>query len=223
MKKTVQNLNYLLFACGIGCLLYYDGVRGLWLKGVTSLWFVALGAVNVVYALKQGFRNRRFLVFLELALVFAAAADVCLGIEFLLGTVVFALGHVFCFCAFVALEKLRKADFVPMALIALAALAVVFCSPWITLEDGFMRILLFAYAIIISAMLGKAVSNFRVTPTKARRLFALSSAMFWFSDLMLALHLFGSGGELAGDLCMYTYWPGQLLLAHSLYWLVEET
>jgi hypothetical protein len=42
--------NILLFIATILCLVVYDIFGGLWLKGFTSFWFVALGATNLYFA-----------------------------------------------------------------------------------------------------------------------------------------------------------------------------
>lgn len=46
--------------------------------------------------------------------------------------------------------------------------------------------------------------------------------MFWFSDLMLAIDMFGKSSRLVWILCSYSYWPAQNLLAHALYHFVNE-
>ena len=81
---------------------------------------------------------------------------------------------------------------------------------------------LIGYAIIIAAMLGKALSNYLADKSLTNKLIMIGSAMFWFSDLMLAFNMFGNGGQLAGRLCSFTYWPGQCILAYALYHFVRE-
>lgn len=222
MGKTVKKWNIFLMIAAMACLVYYDYRGGLWLKGVTSLWFVLIGLVNVIYGWKTGCRGRRFLLLVEAALVCAMAADVILGIDFMVGALVFGAGHVMNFAAFCSLEKLSRRDILPTLAAAAVSLWAVFGTPYIRVEQSFMRYLLMGYAVVISLMLGKAIGNLLVHKSGSRWLLAISSAMFWFSDLMLALNLFGSGGRVASLLCMYTYWPGQSLLAHTLLHFVDE-
>lgn len=226
---SMQNLhkrfliwNIVLLVLAMACLFYYDYEGGLWLKGVTSGWFVLLGAVNVAYGKKLGGKDLRFLLLAELALFLSMAADVLLGVQFLVGTAVFALGHVCYFAAFCALEKFRRRDLLVTAPIGVVSLILVLATPFIRVEDPVMQAMLVVYALVISFMLGKAVGNLLVKRSLSRWLLAVGAAMFWFSDLMLALNLFGSGGRLASTLCMYTYWPGQILLAHALFHAAEE-
>lgn len=39
LKKNFFILNLVIFAGAMACLVFYDYHGGLWLKGVTSLWF----------------------------------------------------------------------------------------------------------------------------------------------------------------------------------------
>ena len=43
------------------------------------------------------------------------------------------------------------------------------------------------------------------------------SVLFWFSDLMLLIDMFGTPSRMTWILCSYSYWPAQNLLAHALY------
>lgn len=213
-NKRIQMANYILMVLAMLCLVYYYGHRTIWLKGLTSAWFVALGFLNLCFGWKRG--NRRFLLLLEIGLFLSAAADVILWNDFLLGAGVFAMGHVFYFAAFCALDPLRVRDWIPIAAVAAVSLFAVFGTPYIQAK-GFMAYVMFAYALIISAMLGKDISNFCTKKSPARWLMLLGGGLFWFSDLMLAVSLFGDGGRLAGALCMFTYWPGQSILAHAMF------
>lgn len=222
LQKIFCRWNIVLLILAVACLFYYDYEGGLWLKGVTSGWFALLGAVNLIYGKKAGCKNFRFLLLAELALVLTMAADVLLGIQFMVGTAVFAVGHLAYFAAFCALERFSRRDLGLTAIIGVISLILVLGTPFIQVEDPAMKILLVAYAVVISCMLGKAIGNLLAKRSPARWLMAVGGVLFWFSDLMLALNLFGSGGSLASMLCMYTYWPGQDLLAHALFHAVNE-
>lgn len=222
-RKTYQILNIILLALAMACLFYYDYEGGLWLKGVTSAWFVLLGAVNLVYARKQRRGNARFLLLAELGLILAMTADVLLGVNFIIGALVFALGHVFTFAGFCALERFTRRDVLIILPVCALSLFIALGTPFIHVNDPIMKAMLFVYAVVISFMLGKAIGIVRIRRSLARNLLLLGGALFWFSDLMLALNLFGDGGHLASLLCLYTYWPGQYLIAHSLFHHVNES
>ena len=213
MKKT----NILLLVCAGACLICYDCFGGLWLKGVTSSWFVALGAVNVWAVRKLEPKNLRFFLLMLLGLVCGMCADVLLGITFYAGVGVFALGHVAYLIAFCLQERFARQDLVFILPLAIVSVYVAIGTPFIRVEDPLLSKLLIGYALIISAMLGKCLSNLRCCPSPSRRLMAIGCVLFWFSDLMLAIDMFGQPSRLTWILCSYSYWPAQNILAHSLF------
>lgn len=221
-KNRVLKLNILLLVLAMACLFYYDSRGGLVLKGITSAWFVGLGVLNLVYTYGADRKKLPVTWLVVTGLIFAMAADVLLGIHFILGTALFAAGHLFCCAAYCTLEHFHKKDLIPIGTACLVSLFCALGTPFIQLDDPVMKPILLAYALIISCMLGKAIGNLLQKPSRTRWLLLLGSAMFWFSDLMLAWNIFGNGGHLAGTLCLYTYWPGQYLLAHTLYHFADD-
>ena len=218
MKKiTLKIVNIILLLCAAACLVCYDIFGGLWLKGVTSSWFVLLGAVNLWAARQLPWKNRRVLILIEAGLFCGMCADVLLGIVFFAGVGVFALGHVFYLVAFYFLARFRLRDLVMSLPAAAVSIFLVVGTPWIHVEDPVMRAILIVYALIISAMLGKAVSNLVSQSDTFRWLLAIGSIMFWFSDLILLMDMFGTSSRLTWILCSYSYWPAQNILAHALY------
>jgi hypothetical protein len=214
--------NRILLVCAAACLVYYDIAGGLWLKGVTSAWFVVLGAVNLLAAFRGNAGHRRFLALMVAGLFCGMCADVLLGMVFFAGLGVFALGHVLYLAAFAALEKFSRRDLFVIVPIGLVSIFFVVGTPWIRVEDPVMKTLLLGYAVVISAMLGKAISNLRAAPCTYRWLLAVGSVLFWFSDMMLAIDMFGTASRLTWILCSYSYWPAQNLLAHALFHLPRE-
>jgi len=216
-QKRLKQINIILLVCAAAYLVYYDIAGSLWLKGVTSSWFVILGGVNLWAARKVNRKQLRVFILMEAGLFCGMCADVLLGVVFFAGVGVFALGHILYLAAFCVLEKYRPRDFLFSIPVALISLYIVLGTPWITVEDPAMRMVLLIYVLIISAMLGKAVSNLRCRPCLFRRLLAIGSVLFWFSDLVLAVDMFGQSSRLTWILCSYSYWPAQNLLAHSLF------
>ena len=196
-KKTILKINYLLLFCAMACLVCYDIFGGLWLKGVTSCWFVLLGAINLWNARKQDRKQQRFFALMVAGLFCGMCADVLLG-------------------------KFYRRDLWIIVPLAALSMFVVVGTPWITVDDPFMQKMLLGYAVIISAMLGKSISNLLRHPCPARWLLALGSILFWFSDIMLAVDMFGQSSRLVWILCSYSYWPAQSMLAHSLCRINEE-
>jgi len=71
-------------------------------------------------------------------------------------------------------------------------------------------------------MLGKSCSIYLERKTLSSLIAFIGCTLFWFSDLMLGLDWFGNGYDIVGQLCIYTYWPAQNILAYSLYHYVNE-
>ena len=214
--------NVALMICAMACLVCYDIFGGLWLKGVTSSWFVMLGGVNLWAARKLEWKHLRFFVMMAIGLLCDLAADVLLGINFMVGVGVFALGHVFYVVGFFLLEKPGFRDLWFILPVMAISMFVVVGTPWITVEDPFMRKMLLGYAVIISLMLGKAFSNLSRRPGTFRWLIAIGGFMFWFSDIVLTVDMFGQSSRLTWILCSYSYWPAQTLLAHCLFHRLKE-
>lgn len=222
LRRTFYRRNLLLLVCAMICLVCYDIWGGLWLKGVTSAWFVVLGGLNVLYGRKKLRRLPHFLILIELGLVFGMCADVLLGIHFIAGILFFALGHIFYLVAFCTLEKFRRKDLYIILPLAVISLLILTATPYIRVDDPLLEKLLMAYAVIIAGMLGKAFSNYHGSRSVSRVLLLLGSAMFWFSDVMLAVDMFGTPSRLTWILCSYMYWPAQNILAFSLFHYVNE-
>ena len=224
-EKILRNFyrgNFILLICAMVCLICYDIFGGLWLKGMTSTWFVMLGTLNLAYARKMNLKISGFLIFIELGLCFGMCADVLLGVQFIVGILFFALGHVFYLIAFYTLEKFQWKDVCIILPIAAVSLFLVTSTPYIQIEDQLIKKLLLGYAVIIACMLGKAISNFSEEKNIYRGLILLGSAMFWFSDVMLAIDMFGEASRITWVLCSYTYWPAQNILALSLFYFVNQ-
>ena len=220
-RDPIHTVNISLMVCTVACLVCYDILGGLWLKGLTSAWFVALGITNLLYGRYRGVRHR-FLWMTALGLAFGMAADVLLGPAFIFGILFFAAGHVLYLVGFFSLEEFCWKDLLFIAPIGAVSLYLVVGTPFIRIEDPVLRPMLLGYAVIIACLLGKAVSNLAVRRTASRWFLVLGSAMFWFSDLMLAVDMFGTPSRLTWILCSYNYWPAQAILAYAMFRFVEE-
>lgn len=222
MKKKFYTLNIGLFICAIACLICYDIYGGLWLKGLTSLWFVVLGLVNLVYAKMMKVHLSKFLILIELGLIFGMCADVLLAVEFIFGILFFALGHICYLIAFYTLESFHKKDLYIIIPLIVISLFIVTGTPYIQINDPLLKKLLLGYAVIIACMLSKAITNYIKNKNIYTLLILIGSAMFYFSDIMLAIDMFGTASRLTWILCSYNYWPAQNILALSLYHYINE-
>lgn len=216
----ITNLIFLL-AIVLGDILYIT-VGGLLIKSITSLLFVALGVVNLIYAIKHKTRHLKFSIFLTIGLTFAMLGDILLEIHFITGAGLFAVGHIFYFVAYCFISKVKWKDFIYVASIFVPSMLIILFLPCLDYEGLLMKMVCLIYALIISFMLGKSISNFVSNKTKLNLLIMIGSALFFFSDMMLLFAQFGVFDvqilyKLASVFCLATYYPAEFLLAHSNY------
>lgn len=220
-KKIFLALNVFLLVSLLLSDIRYFLFGTLARKAFTSSVFVALGLVNAVYALTVKAAPKRFALVMLAGLFFAMLGDIVLGKNFILGVVMFALGHLLYAVAYALRAKFARADLLPAAIVLL--LSVVFLNlPFIRIADPVMNAACYVYAVIISCMVGKALGNLLHSKSAADVLIAVGSVLFYFSDMMLVLAWFGGAPKIADTLCLFTYFPGQIILAHAVYHAVNE-
>lgn len=222
MKKNFTVINAVLVVANlIGGMCYWH-FGGLKVKTIASMLFVLLGLVNMVYAVKAPTKNRRFPAVMLSGLFFAMLGDVVLGKNFIVGAALFALGHLLYFAAFCTRVPFHRGDLLPSAALFAGSAAFLLLYPRFDFGGALMQAVCMIYALIISCMVGKAFSNLRRERNITNVVLAVGSAMFFFSDLMLVLYYFADAAHIVDTLCLFTYYPGQCLLAHALYHHVNE-
>ena len=80
-----------------------------------------------------------------------------------------------------------------------------------------MQIVCIVYALIISMMVSKGITNLIKSQTITNIIIVVGSVLFLFSDLMLLLNQFASMGRIASVLCIASYYPAQIALAYSIF------
>lgn len=186
-----------------------------YVKALASALFVATGLVNLIYVLKHKTANKMFAIWLFVGLVFAFLGDVLLEIKFIVGAALFALGHVFFFISYCFISKINLKDVLCALAIFIPSLLIILFVPIFKFE-GIMQIVCIVYALIISFMVGKAVSNYLKNKSAANLIILIGSCLFFFSDMMLLFANFG-GISLCGVFCLLTYYPAEFFLAYSIY------
>lgn len=231
IKRTFLTLNTILFFCGLFSTVCYDQFGGLWLKGVTSFWFVLIGLVNMIYLKKYAALDStkalrsveadsaplKFPAFMMAGLILCFIADIILNITFIPGALIFAVGHICYFAAYCGLLNFRGKDIIPSVIIFICSASLVLFVPIFDFGFPLMQYLILVYALVISLMVGKAIANMRRSRTPLTKLIVVGSCLFFFSDLMLLLCYFAGAPQITDTLCLFTYYPGQYLLAHSLF------
>lgn len=225
MKQTkwFSILNVMLIIATVISMIRYDVIGGLELKGQTSLGFVLLGAVNLVYGLSARVKNRKFPMIMAAGLLLCMIGDIVLNLEFIPGTIIFGVGHLFYIAAYYCRSGFRKRDALLSAVIFAVSAALILFVPAFDFGSELMQKVCLAYALVISCMVGKAVSILVDERSSENVLTVIGSALFYFSDLMLVLYKFADAPKLADTLCLYTYFPAQCLLAYGVFlWIKKE-
>ena len=218
-KKCIRYINYLFLVLSLVTAAAYDIMSGLTMKTVAAAVFMTLGVINAAYALYKRAFNPMCMVF---ALGFCMAADITLWHSFIGGAALFAVGHVFYIICYCKREKLLLSDLLPGACLFVPVCALMLFWKRFDFGSTAMQALCIGYALIISLMFSKAFSNYRRRKCRAYALMLLGSALFVFSDFMLLLELFAGAPAITDTLCIFTYFPGQCIQAHALYWLTEQ-
>lgn len=219
MKKSFSAVIYMLLALIVLVMLgdcLYIAFGGLWLKGLTSFGFALLGATCLWLGKKLTTANVKFGIIMVVGLVVAMVADVVLNLHFITGAALFALGHIFYFASYCVLQKFRWQDIIYGAVIFVPSVLFITLAPMFDFGGVLMEIVCVIYAIIISCMVGKAISNFVKVKNLTNLILMLGSIFFFISDLMLLLNVFGNLPRVVDILCLATYYPAQIALAVSI-------
>jgi len=185
-------------------------------KTIASVLFVLCGVFNLIYAIVTKNLNKlSYLILMVVGLVFACLGDIFLIDYFLVGAILFAIGHIFFLISFFVLEKLNWRDVCVGLSIFAVALLVILLLPIFDFQG--MKIMIIAYALIISLMLGKALSNVFVKENRGvNAIIGLGALMFFLSDLMLLFYRFGGAPKVCDYMCVGLYYPAEFLLAFSI-------
>lgn len=216
MKKTINIINLCLIISVLIGDVFYILQGSLWIKALTSAGFVLLGLINLVYVFANKIDKKLFIAMMFSGLLFAMLGDIFLEIEFIVGAALFAVGHVFFFIAYCTLTKLTWKDLLYGAMIFVPATVVILFVPIFDFGGILMQVVCVVYAIIISCMTGKAISNYIQTKNILFLLLMIGSVLFLFSDLMLLFNVFANAPRIIGILCLATYYPAECILAHSI-------
>ena len=215
MKKILIGANAITLVLILIFDLLYMLRGGLLFKSIASIMFVITGLINLTYCIKKE-ANMKFPIWMVIALVFAMMGDILLNINFFVGTATFAVGHIFYFVSYCMLEKINRRDLICGFSISIFAIAIILFTPFLDFGSTLMQGVCCIYALIISFMVGKAISNLLEEKNRLNIILVIGSILFFFSDLMLMLNKFGDMRG-ASYLCLGTYYPAQFILAFSLF------
>ena len=223
MKKTILGLNILLVALCLFLMIRYDWRGGLFLKGATASSFVFLGLFNAIYSWTTKSAHRAFALWMAIGLGVCMAGDIVLNLSFIPGAAIFALGHGFYCLAQGKLIRYRRSDLLFVAVVFVFSLAILLLTPSLHFGSALMAVIVYVYALVISLMVGKSIANFYRQRSWATALMMVGAILFFFSDLMLLLCYFAGAPKITDTLCLYTYFPGQCLLAHAIFHAANQS
>lgn len=216
MKKTFNIVNLILISLVLVGDVFYILEGTLLIKSLTSACFVLIGLLNLVYALKTKTDNKKFCIIMVVGLVFAMLGDIVLEIDFIIGALLFAVGHVFYFVAYCFLIRFKLTDLLYGAAIFVPATCLILFAPILDFNSEMLKWLCVIYAVVISCMTGKSIANFIKNKSLLTLILMIGSALFLISDLMLLFSNFSNISKVFGYLCLITYYPAECLLATSL-------
>lgn len=223
-KKTINIINSVLIIVQLVLAIVYDRLSNPYVfKSLATGWFLVVAVFNIIIAHKNNNSPKLYRMFMLIGLIFAAGGDIFL-IEpntFVLGAGLFAVGHILYICAFTSLKKIRWLDVVLFAIIFGAGCLIIF------LYNGFnfngMLPLIVIYALIISAMLAKAIGNcIKELYCKQNIFIAIGALLFYISDVCLLFYFFAGAPVWVDTICLFTYYTGQALLASSIFFINQS-
>lgn len=214
--KKITIFNLLAFALLIVGDIWFIIQGTLLSKTIASLIFVTIGLVNLIYLLKVEKVKTLASYLMFVGLCFACLGDVFLEIDFIIGAILFAVGHIFYFISYCFIIKFSVKDLLFGAAIFVPSLCVILFVPIFNFGEVVMQILCCVYALVISLMVGKALANFVKEKSMLNLIILLGSILFFFSDFMLLFNVFADVGKIFLILCLGTYYPAEFLLAYSI-------
>ena len=215
LKRNITFFNILLIIAIITGDICYIQSESLLIKAITSFGFLLLGSINLVYSIKIKSEHNRFSIMMVIGLFLAMLGDILLNIHFITGAIFFAVGHVFYFIAYTVLVKFKFTDFIPAGVLFVSSVMLT-CAPIFNFKSGVMKAVCITYALVISFMVGKAISNYIRYKKSVHKVLLLGSILFFFSDLMLLFKVFSDAPAITSTLCLLSYYPAECLLAYSI-------
>ena len=186
-------------------------------KTIPSVLFVLCGVINFIYVFKLEQRNKVFKYLMLIGLIFACLGDIVLIDYFVIGAILFAIGHIFFFISYSVLQKIKLRDIL-IALGIFVVSLIVILVPQI-FDFGEMLPVVIVYAFIISFMLGKAISNVIEKEYRFENIWIMiGSILFFLSDLMLLFNVFTDISIVFDIICLILYYPAEFILASSIYY-----
>lgn len=174
----------------------------------------ALAALFALIAYSHGGETYALLIFIGLCV--CTAADVLLGIQFIVGGALFLTGHIFYMTALGGLHTLSGALF-PVALIAYAGLALFLRRYFPLFPHKLLIAGVLVYALALGLLLGFSLPLPFSVLSQRNVLAALGAALFVLSDMGTCHTILANPGRTFDYCSLGTYYTAQLLLGMSAF------
>ncbi|MBR2507542.1 MAG: hypothetical protein IKB70_11790 [Bacilli bacterium] len=187
------------------------------LKCITSGLFALQGIINFLYLLLV--KKVHFLIplIMTIGLVLAMLGDVTINHNFIIGAAIFALGHVAFLISYFLKQKGRLLDIVFSTFLIMGTVFFIATSKHLVFNEAILKAVVIIYAVIISIMFSKSLSNFIYKKNLHNLIITISSLLFLLSDLFLLIAWFSNVKEpWQSNVCMALYYPALTGLALSL-------
>lgn len=217
MKKTFWIINLVMLAAMAVGNYFYHTTSGMNMKTICSVGFAVFGTINLIFTFLYNRKKLNFAALMTVGLILAMLGDITIHDNFIGGAALFAGGHVCYFFGQCVLMGWQKRDLIPSAVLLIGAGSFLLLCPLLDFGNQVNQIVCLVYALIISMMTGKAISNFLRERNAVTAVLLCGCVLFFFSDLMLVFNWFMDTGRITAILCMATYYPAESLLAHAIF------
>lgn len=196
------------------------------LKCITSSLFALLAIINLTYFIgsKKKKEELKYPIFVMLGAIFCFLGDAFINHYFVIGVVLFALGHVFYVGGYYMLYKFRWLDLIIGGGLGLATGLFVLLCPLLSFDAPVLKIACVVYAFILSFMVGKTISNFIKEQNRLNSYLMAGALLFFISDLCLLICWFWHVpvSRAFNHTCMAVYYPANVLFAYSIFYFLKK-
>jgi hypothetical protein len=122
------------------------------------------------------------------------------------------------------LQKYRILDLIIGGGLGLVTGGFVLLCPYLYFASPILKVACVLYALILSFMVGKTISNFIQTNNKINLLLMIGAILFLISDLCLLICWFWhvKVSIAFNYTCMAVYYPANVIFAYTIYFFLKE-
>jgi hypothetical protein len=185
------------------------------LKFTLSSIFFIHGLINFGYLYLINEKNKLSKLFILLGLFSSMIGDIAIYYNFIVGAIFFGTAHILYVISYMLINKFKLKDLYFILPLFVVCASVLLFSKLINFNDSTMKLVSLVYSLVISIMVGKAISSMFTKFTKFSLVVCIASVLFLTSDIMLVLDLLQLK-EWAFVLTGALYFPAQSIFAISL-------